>query len=101
MNVDKSLEKNIHKLLTYYQNKQFKIAKDLAQDMTANFPDNNFSWKILCSIYIEDGDINEAKDAIVKAVKIDPNDYKALSTMGTILFKLGSNDEAISAFKKI
>ena len=101
MNVDKSLEKNIHKLLTCYQNKQFKIAEDLAQDMAVNFPDNNFSWKILSSIFMEDGDINKAKDAIVKAVKIDPSDYKALSNMGTILFKLGSYDEAISAFHNV
>ena len=50
---------------------------------------------------MEDGDINKAKDAIVKAVKIDPSDYKALSNMGTILFKLGSYDEAISAFHNV
>ena len=43
---------------------------NLAQDMAVNFPDNNFSWKILSSIYMEDGDINKAKDAIVKAVKL-------------------------------
>ena len=101
MTKDKSLEISIKKLLIHYQKKEFKIAKDLANDLTKEFPKNNFSWQVLFLIFVETGKLNEAYDAISQAVKIDPLDFKAQSNLGSVLFRLGLLDKSISTFKEV
>ena len=41
---DKSLEANIHILLTHYKKKEFGEAKELAHFLIKKFPKNNLSW---------------------------------------------------------
>ena len=98
---ESSLDSNINNLIKHYQKKDFKTAKSLAEVMTKQFPRNNFSWQILSLIFMSNGEINKAHQAIKNAVKIDPNDYKALTNLGLILFKLGLNEESILTFKKV
>ena len=98
---ESSLDSNINNLIKHYQKKDFKTAKSLAEVMTKQFPRNNFSWQILSLIFMSNGEINKAHQAIKNAVKIDPNDYKALNNLGIILFKLGLNEESILTFKKV
>ena len=98
---ESSLDSNINNLIKHYQKKDFKTAKSLAEVMTKQFPRNNFSWQILSLIFMSNGEINKAHQAIKNAVKIDPNDYKALTNLGLILFKLGLNEDSILTFKKV
>ena len=98
---NKSLEKNINNLLTYYKTKDFRKAKELANVLIKQFPKNNLSWQILSYINLETGKLNEAREALINAIKIDPKDYKALINLGLIFFKLGQFEKSISTFKKV
>ena len=98
---DKSLEININNLLTYYKKKDFKKAEELANVLIKQFPTHNISWQILSYIYLETGKLNEASEALINAIKIDPKDYKALINLGLIFFKLGQFEKSISTFKKV
>ena len=69
--------------------------------MIKKYPKNNLSWQILSFIYLEKGKIKDAYEAISNANKIDPKDFKVLINLGLILFKLGSYEKSISAFKKV
>lgn len=101
MIADKLFEKYTLELLTYYQNKDFTNAQDLANLMIKKFPKNNLSWQVLSYIYLEKGKVKDAYEAISKANKIDPEDFKVLINLGLVLFKLGSYEKSISAFKKV
>ncbi len=101
MVISKSFEIYTRELLTYYQNKDFAKAQDLARIMIKKFPKNNLSWQIISFIYLEKGKIKEAYEALSKANKIDPKDFKVLNNLGSILFKLGLFDDAITTFKKV
>ena len=101
MVIDKSIEIFTKKLLTYYQNKDFAKAQDLAKLMIEKFPKNNLSWQILSFIHLEKGKIKEAYEALGNANKIDPKDFKVLINMGSILYKLGLFEDAITTFKKV
>ena len=53
MIIDKSLDVLTKELLTYYQNKDFSKAQDLANLMIKKFPKNNLSWQILSFICLK------------------------------------------------
>ena len=101
MIIDKSLDEYTKELLTYYQNKDFSKAQDLANLMIKKFPKNNISWQILTFIYLEQEKIKDAYHAITNASKIDPKDFKVLINLGLILFKLGLYDKSILTFEKV
>ena len=101
MIIDKSLDTYTKELLTYYQNKDFSKAQDLANLMIKKFPKNNLSWQILSFIYLEKEKLNDAHEALNEASKIDPKDFKVLINLGLILFKLGLYEKSILAFKKV
>ena len=101
MTSEKSLELNIQNLLALYQKKEFKNAKSLAFDITKKFPENSFSWQVLFLIFMEEEKLDEAHQAISQAVKINPLDFKALSNLGSILFRKGLVNESITTFKKV
>ena len=98
---EKSFETNINNLLTYYKKKDFKKTKELANVLIKQFPKHNLSWQILSNIYVESGKLNEAREALINAIKIDPADYRALNNLGLIFFKLGQFEKSISTFKKV
>ena len=79
MIIGKSFEIYTRELLTYYQNKDFAKAQDLARIMIKKFPKNNLSWQIISFIYLEKGKIKDAYEAISNAHKIDPKILKYLS----------------------
>ena len=98
---NKSLDACTKELLTFYQNKDFSKAQDLANLMIKKFPKNNLSWQILSFIYLEQEKIHDAYNAITNASKIDPKDFKVLINLGLILFKLGLYDKSILTFEKV
>ena len=67
MIIDKSLDAFTKELLTYYQNKDFVKAEDLANLMIKKFPKNNLSWQILSFIYLEKEKLNDAHEALNEA----------------------------------
>jgi tetratricopeptide (TPR) repeat protein len=83
-----------NKLLKHYQKGQYSEAEMLAVFITKQFPEHQFSWKILGTIYGETGRLSEALVAGKKAVHLMPKDAEALNNLGTTLNILGKTEEA-------
>ena len=100
MSTDQSLQLSINNLLGLYKSRQYDLAQNLALTLTKDFPNHNLSWKVLGSIYVKIGQIDDALISIQKAVKLDTKDAEAHSNMGLILFQLNMFEKAIRSFKK-
>ena len=81
-------------LLKHYQQGQYSEAEMLAKFITKQFPEHQFSWKILGAIYAQTGRFSEALVAGKKAVHLMPKDADALNNLGTTLNSLGKIEEA-------
>ena len=53
-------EEDLKKLLKYYQNKKYNEAKKLALKITKEFPENQFSWKVLAAVLKISGKISDS-----------------------------------------
>ena len=84
----------IQKLLNYYQNGQYGDAEKLAITITEQFPEHQFSWKVLGVVLKQTGRISESLVAGQKAVDLDPQDAEAHSNLGNTLRELEKLDEA-------
>ena len=74
MNEKESLNIKEKLMLTSFQNKNYEKAKDVALSMTEQFPNYNLSWKILSSICLLKGEVNNALTLSKKAITVDPKD---------------------------
>jgi len=81
-------------LLKLYQKGQYSESEMLAVFITKQFPEHQFSWKILGAIYAQTGRLSEALVAGKKAVHLMPKDADALNNLGTTLNSLGKIEEA-------
>ena len=53
-------QKDMQKLLDFYQKKNYLEAEQLANTLTQNFPKDPFAWKTLASIYKITGRLKES-----------------------------------------
>ena len=88
----------LNSLLEHYQNKRFSDAEKLAIAISQEFPNDNFSWKILGAVLRITGRTSEAVDANQTAVALSPQDAEAHSNLGVTLKELGRLDEAAASF---
>ena len=91
---------NQDKLLEYYYAKRYDIAEKLAISMTEQFPQHNFSWKILGMTMVESGRFNDALKANEKALSICEKDPEIYNNLGTTHKLLGNHKSAIENFNK-
>ena len=84
----------IQKLLNHYQNGQYGDAEKLAISITEQFPEHQFTWKVLGVVLKQAGRISESLVAGQKAVDLDPQDAAAHSNLGNTLRELKKLDEA-------
>ncbi|MFL2583429.1 MAG: tetratricopeptide repeat protein [Gammaproteobacteria bacterium] len=84
----------LNSLLGYYQNGRFNDAEKLAEQITQEFPEHQFAWKVLGAILGTTGRKSEAVDANQTAVALSPQDAEAHSNLGITLQELGRLDEA-------
>ncbi len=89
-----SPEAEIKSLLEYYQNEQYGNAEQLALSITEQFPEHQFSWKVLGAVLKQTGRISESLVAMQKSVQLQPQDAEAHSNLGIMLQEQGRLDEA-------
>ena len=76
----------LNSLLEHYQNGRYDEAERLAISITKQFPNDQFSWKVLGAVLKQTGRMSEGVIASQKAVEINPKDADIV-TWG-LLFKI-------------
>ena len=89
----------IKKLINYYKNTQYVEAETLALSMTKQFPDHQFSWKILGAILKQTGKLSESLIANQKSIKLNPQDVEVHNNMGASLKELARFDDAEVSYR--
>ena len=98
--MEKSLETIVNELYTYYQNKNYIEAENLAKLITVQFPENIFAWRVLGLVLKKNGKISESLFANQKSVKLDPNNMETHYNLGNTLRELGKLEEAQESYKQ-
>jgi Flp pilus assembly protein TadD len=88
----------IQKLINHYQKGQYGYAETLAISITKQFPDHQFSWKVLGAVLIQTGRISESLVANQKSIKLTPQDAEAHNNLGNTLKELGRLEEAEACY---
>ena len=87
-------EEKLSKLLEYYQFGQYDDAEKLAISITQEFPEHQFSWKVLGVVLGQTGRIFEAINANQIAIKLAPQDAEAHNNLGNTLKEIGKLEES-------
>ena len=93
-------KKLLNRLLGHYQSKRFSEAKELAEEITQDFPKHEFAWKILGAVLRAKGRKSEAVDANQVVVELFPQDATAHSNLGITLKELGRLDDAEASYNQ-
>jgi tetratricopeptide (TPR) repeat protein/SAM-dependent methyltransferase len=88
----------LNALLEHYQNGRLGAAEKLAVSITQEFPQHQFSWKVLGAVLGQAGRKSEAVDANQTAVTLSPQDAEAHNNLGVTLQELGRLDEAEASY---
>jgi len=88
----------LNTLLEHYQNGRLGAAEKLAVSITQEFPQHQFSWKVLGAVLGQAGRKSEAVDANQTAVTLSPQDAEAHNNLGNTLQELGRLDEAEASY---
>jgi tetratricopeptide (TPR) repeat protein len=90
----------INRLLEHYQNGRYDDAEKSALFLSKQFPNHNFSWKILGAVLTNTGRLSEAVFTGEKTVEISPNDAEAHNNFGNTLQALGRIEEAKASYSQ-
>ena len=72
-------QSDIDTLFEHYQSARYDDANNLATILTGQYPNHQFSWKILGATQRVMGNMQGALFANETAARLDPNDAEALS----------------------
>ena len=100
MIINQKLKSEIDNMLMGYQKKHFKMARDLALDITKKLPNHTLAWKILGATYIQIGQLENSLSANQKVIELTPHDAEAYSNLGVTFEILERFDEAVENHKK-
>jgi tetratricopeptide (TPR) repeat protein len=92
---------DLTKLLSYFENKQYEEAENLAIIITEKFPNHPFSWKILGVIYSQTDRLSKSLEVKWKALDLDPKDHESQFNLANTLRDLGRLDEAEVCYRKV
>ena len=93
-------QEQLSNLLEHYQNGRLSEAEKLAVSITQEFPQHQFSWKILGAVLVQIGRIDESLNAMQKAVQISPQDAEAYNNLAITFKKLGELEKAEVNYRK-
>ena len=93
-------QQQLNSLLEAYQSQRYSQAEKLAISLTEQFPEHQFSWKVLGALLGHFGRLSEALKANQKAVSLSPTDAEAHNNMGNTLKVLGKLDEAKAIYTR-
>jgi tetratricopeptide (TPR) repeat protein/2-polyprenyl-3-methyl-5-hydroxy-6-metoxy-1,4-benzoquinol methylase len=94
-----TLDIEINLLIEHYQKGRYNHAESLAKTITQQYPDNDFSWKVLGAVFKKTGRLKESLIANQRAAAISPNDPEAHSNLGITLQELGRFEDAENSYK--
>ncbi|WP_415294391.1 tetratricopeptide repeat protein [Candidatus Pelagibacter sp. Uisw_113] len=98
--MDQKLKSEIDNMLMNYEKKNFKIARDLALNITKQLPNDTLAWKILGATYSQIGQLKNSLRANQKVIELTPQDAEAYSNLGVTFEMLERFDEAVENYKK-
>ena len=84
----------LNTLLEHYQKGRLSDAEKLSVQITQDFSEHQFAWKVLGAVLVATGRKSEAVDAKQTAVALSPQDAEAHSNLGNTLKELGKLEEA-------
>lgn len=84
----------IDAMVSHFDNGQYEVLRELALDMTKNFPSHPFGWKAMGTVLVRMGNLSESLAFLRKAVELSPGDAEAHNNLGKALRDLGRPDEA-------
>ena len=93
-------QSQINTLLEHYQNGQYGEAERLAVSMTKQFPNHQFSWKVLGAVLKQTGRLSESLGTSQKSVELAPQDAEAHYNLSITLKELGRLEEAEASRKQ-
>jgi Flp pilus assembly protein TadD len=100
MSISKPSQEQLSKLIKYFQDRQFVDAEKLAVSITKEFPEHQFTWKVLGVILIQVGRLNESLTATQKSIELNPTDSEAHYNLGVILKGLDRSNEAEKSYRQ-
>ena len=87
-------------LLEHYKNGRFNDAEKLAEEITQDFPEHQFAWKVLGALFMQTGRLNESLIANQKSVQLSSQDAHAHNNLGATLKELGRLEEAVVSYNE-
>ena len=100
MSISKPSQEQLSKLIKYFQDRQFVDAEKLAISITKEFPEYQFTWKVLGVVLIQVGRLNESLTATQKSIELNPTDSEAHYNLGVILKGLDRSNEAEKSYRQ-
>lgn len=90
----------INSLMESYQNGHYAESEKLALEITSQFPNHQFGWKVLGAVLSQTGRKFESLNAFSKVVKLAPKDSDAHNNLGILLKELGKIEDAETSYKQ-
>ena len=90
----------VNALSEHYQKGQLGLAENLAKSITQNYPDHEFSWKVLGAVFKQTERLQDSLIANKRAIEISPYDAEAHSNLGVTLQDLGRLEDAETSYKR-
>ena len=100
VNFKKPSQQQLNSLLELYQTGKYPDAEKLSVSITEEFPEHQFSWKVLGAILKQAGRISESLVVFQKSVQLDPQDAEAHNNLGVIMNELGRLEEAETSIRQ-
>ena len=96
-----SLKESFAVALENYKKKKFSVAQNLCNKILSIDSGHLDSIILLSNISAINGNFAHAKDLLIKANEINPNNLLILNNLGTAYKELGQVDKAINFYEKI
>lgn len=91
-------QKNFEKAAECCSQGRFNAAKDLLQKGIKACPEHSESYRLLGQVYLQEGELTKAENAVIEALRINPKNMWALILMGNILAKNKDKDAAAEGY---
>ena len=87
-------------LLEHYKKGEYGIAQNLASNLTQQYPNHPFGWKLMGALFKKTGKLEDSVIANQKVLEISPNDAEAHNNLGNTLKELGRIEDAETSYNK-
>ena len=93
-------QQQLNELVQHYQSRRYEEAQNIAEAITEQFPNHQFSWKVLGAVLKQTGRLSESLIVSEKAVALVPQDAEAHISLASTLKELGRSEEAEASYRQ-